>query len=59
VPLPDRDYRRFRSLTQYGDATRAPAAVDVVGYLEWCRQFRRLRDPDGPSNSSGRATVLR
>jgi hypothetical protein len=36
LPLPDRDYLRFRLETAYG--TRGtPRATDLVRYLEWCR----------------------
>jgi hypothetical protein len=37
LPLPDRDYLRFRFETQYGGA--APDPRDVVAYLEWCRSM--------------------
>jgi hypothetical protein len=36
LPLPDREYLRFRFETQYG-AAGAPDAADLVDYLEWCR----------------------
>ena len=39
VPLPDRDYLRFRLQTQYGDPDREPEPHDVVTYLRWCKQF--------------------
>ena len=39
LPLPDREYLRFRLQTAYGDPDRGPAAGDVVAYLEWCRRF--------------------
>jgi hypothetical protein len=42
LPLPDPSYLRFRLQTAYGD-DRPPAAGDVVAYLEWCRDFGRLR----------------
>jgi hypothetical protein len=35
--VPDADYLRFRFETQYGST--APDPVDVVAYLEWCRQM--------------------
>ena len=38
LPLPDRDYLRFRLETQYGDAEHRPLPGDVVTYLEWCRR---------------------
>lgn len=46
VPVPRRDYLRFRLVTQYGgsgDLPRDPARVgaDVVNYLEWCRHWER------------------
>ncbi|HVM66168.1 MAG TPA: hypothetical protein VMU14_14975 [Acidimicrobiales bacterium] len=40
LPLPDRDYLRFRLVTQYGDAEHAPEPADVVAYLHWCRSYR-------------------
>lgn len=43
LPLPDRDFLRFRLLTQYGSQRRAPGASDVVNYLTWCRQWERAR----------------
>jgi hypothetical protein len=36
LPLPDPGYLRFRLETQYGEGG-APAARDLVTYLEWCR----------------------
>lgn len=41
VPLPDREYLRFRMLTAYGDPTAAPLPADLVSYLEWCRAWPR------------------
>jgi hypothetical protein len=38
LPLPDREYLRFRLETQYGDANHPPEPEDVVTYLEWCRR---------------------
>ena len=37
LPLPDRDYLRFRLETGYGEVIVPPAA-DLVSYLEWCAQ---------------------
>jgi hypothetical protein len=37
LPLPDREYLRFRMVTQYGDADHAPEPEDLVSYLRWCR----------------------
>lgn len=39
LPVPDRDYLRFRLQTQYGDAEHDPEPDDVVAYLEWCRSY--------------------
>ncbi len=43
LPLPDRDYLRFRLVTAYGDPDRPPDVADVVTYLHWCRAWPRLR----------------
>ena len=40
LPLPDRDYVRFRLQTAYG-SEGSPARDDLVAYLTWCRQFGR------------------
>ena len=37
LPLPSREYLRFRLLTQYGDSEAHASAADVVNYLTWCR----------------------
>jgi hypothetical protein len=37
LPVPSRDYLRFRLLTQYGDSDARASAADVVNYLTWCR----------------------
>ena len=37
LPLPDRDYLRFRLETQYGDPEHAVEPADIVAYLKWCR----------------------
>ncbi len=54
LPVPDRDYLRFRFETQYGTrqdgpgqdgvrwATR-PDPRDLVTYLEWCREMPEPR----------------
>jgi hypothetical protein len=46
VPIPDREYLRFRFETQYGDAR--PDPHDVVTYLEWCRRMGNPRSPARP-----------
>ena len=38
LPLPDRDYLRFRLQTMYGGQGRSPNAADVVSYLSWCKR---------------------
>lgn len=42
LPVPDREYLRFRLETQYG-SDREPTPGDVVTYLHWCRTFRAGR----------------
>jgi hypothetical protein len=42
LPVPDRDYLRFRLQTQYGDPDREPEPSDLVAYLEWCRGYGRV-----------------
>ncbi len=42
LPVPDRDYLRFRLQTAYGDADRDPEPADVVTYLRWCRAWPRV-----------------
>jgi hypothetical protein len=42
LPVPDREYLRFRLQTQYGDPDREPEAADVVAYLRWCREYPRV-----------------
>jgi hypothetical protein len=37
MPLPDREYLRFRLETQYGDPDHAVEPADIVAYLTWCR----------------------
>ncbi|MGH9032584.1 MAG: hypothetical protein ACRDZV_10700 [Acidimicrobiia bacterium] len=38
LPVPPRQYVRFRLRTQYGP-TGEPEPGDVVTYLEWCREM--------------------
>ncbi len=45
LPLPDRAWIRFRMQTAYGDPDHSPPPEDIVAWLEWCRQFDRLRYP--------------
>ena len=40
LPLPDRDYLRFRMETAYGGAgDQQPKPADLLTYLRWCRDF--------------------
>jgi hypothetical protein len=40
LPLPARDYLRFRMETAYGGAgDQMPEADDLVTYLRWCRNW--------------------
>ena len=48
VPIPDPAYLRFRLQVAYGDDSGALDANDLVDYLEWCRQMRRLGPRPGP-----------
>jgi hypothetical protein len=44
LPVPDRDYLRFRFETQYGTGTGTrPDPRDLVTYLEWCREMPEPR----------------
>ncbi|MEP6659957.1 MAG: hypothetical protein ABJD24_08580 [Acidimicrobiales bacterium] len=42
MPVPDRDYLRFRLTTHYGDPRGHPSGHDVVSYLAWCAQMRQV-----------------
>lgn len=35
LPLPDREYVRWRMLTAYGDPNAIPPVADVVRYARW------------------------
>ncbi|HVX17102.1 MAG TPA: hypothetical protein VHA73_03635 [Acidimicrobiales bacterium] len=41
LPLPDRDYLRFRVHTAYG-VDHDPDPSDIVTWLTWCRAWRRV-----------------
>lgn len=48
LPVPDRNFRRFRAVTQYGDEGHTLVPVDVVSWLGWCRDHRQVtRSPSG------------
>jgi hypothetical protein len=63
LPLPAPEYLRFRLQTAYGGSGRgAIEPDDVVSYLEWCRDTRRLLrhrpDPSRPRQTpAGHAAV--
>jgi hypothetical protein len=40
LPLPDRNYVRWRMLTAYGDEDAIPPASDVVRYARWAVRDR-------------------
>lgn len=42
LPLPDPAYLAFRLETMYGGHAPRPVGRDVIGYLRWCRSYRRL-----------------
>jgi hypothetical protein len=35
LPMPDRDYMKWRMYTAYGDADMVPPADDIVRYSRW------------------------
>ena len=44
LPIPDRDYLRFRMETQYGTAPESANVMDaddLVVYLRWCQTLGR------------------
>ncbi len=44
LPLPDRDYLRFRMETAYGGTGEGGLEpADLVAYLRWCRAVRGTR----------------
>ncbi len=42
LPVPAPDYLAFRTVTQYGSDDHPPTSHDVVEYLMWCGEMRRL-----------------
>lgn len=42
-PTPSSDYLRWRMTTAYGRADAGLSGEDLVHYLEWRRQMRRIR----------------
>lgn len=43
LPLPDRTYLRWRSLTAYGDSSAPVPSADLLLYLTWRAAYRRSR----------------
>lgn len=40
LPVPDREYLRFRIVTAYGgDGSGRIEPVDLLSYLRWCRRW--------------------
>jgi hypothetical protein len=42
LPLPSREYLRWRMYTAYGDEEAVPPAEDVIRFAQWRRAFLRL-----------------
>ena len=42
LPIPDRDYLRWRMYTAYGDAAAVPPVQDVIGFARWRRVTMHL-----------------
>jgi hypothetical protein len=42
LPLPPRDYLRWRMLTAYGDEAAVPPLEDVVRFARWRRETMHL-----------------
>ncbi len=42
LPLPPREYLRWRMLTAYGDETAVPPVDDVVNFARWRRETMGL-----------------
>ncbi|HEV8357260.1 MAG TPA: hypothetical protein VGQ17_10895 [Gemmatimonadales bacterium] len=42
LPLPDREYLRWRMYTAYGDEDAVPPLRDVIGFARWRRETMRL-----------------
>ena len=40
LPVPNREYMRFRVLTQYGDQDHVLEVADVLKYLYWLKDAR-------------------
>lgn len=42
LPLPPREYLRWRMLTAYGDEAAVPPLGDVINFARWRRETMRL-----------------
>ncbi len=42
LPLPPREYMRWRMFTAYGDENVVPSVEDVVNFARWRRETMRL-----------------
>lgn len=42
LPVPDREYLRWRMHTAYGDDDAVPPARDVIGFARWRRETMQL-----------------
>jgi hypothetical protein len=42
LPLPDREYLRWRMYTAYGDEAAVPPVQDVIGFARWRRETMHL-----------------
>ena len=42
LPVPDREYLRWRMYTAYGDENAVPPVADVVGFARWRRETMHL-----------------
>ncbi|HEV8598851.1 MAG TPA: hypothetical protein VGQ69_05795 [Gemmatimonadales bacterium] len=42
LPLPDREYLRWRMYTAYGDEAAVPPVQDVIGFARWRRETMQL-----------------
>ena len=42
LPLPDREYLRWRMFTAYGEEDAVPPVEDVIAFARWRRETMRL-----------------
>ena len=42
LPMPDREYLRWRMYTAYGDESAIPPVEDVIGFARWRRETMHL-----------------